>query len=480
MSELPEQNDGYAVSAPDAPSPEVGDHTSGAHPYLDDLPPMSQADYEAYINLVPAEVLPARADAPEADDAWQDGLIMLRRVNKETKEAFFVPCPTAQQNAYLMTRYLPQLRGMFILNEFSQRRTIVRCPPWVQEGRFAPREIMDDDYTRIMMELEKEGLKPTPARAQLAIESICHDRSFHPVRRYFNRLKWDGVARLDKWLAYYLGAERDNPEYLAAIGRKWMVAAVARVFKPGCKFDHMLVLEGKTDIGKSRALRLLATFNGVHYFNDSLTFDTLFDKDTILNIQGALIIEFPEMSGLTKRDSNEVKQWITIQEDRGRPPYGKSIITYPRQFVLAGTTNDEDYLIDDTGNKRFWPVMCGLNIDFDALIADREQLWAEAVHLYHSGAQWWVDDNDHTLIALCRAAQDMRMSHHPWTDIVLRWLEDERRDETTTSEVLIKAVQKPAHYINNADARVVAGILKKNGWKATLKGDKRVRVWVRT
>jgi putative DNA primase/helicase len=476
MSELPEQNDGHAVSAPDAPSPEVGDHTSGAHPYLDDLPPMSQADYEAYINLVPAEVLPVRADATDAE-SWQDDLIMLRRVNKATKEEFYVPCPTAQQNTYLMTRYLPQLRGMFILNEFSQRRTIVRCPPWVPEGRFAPREIMDDDYTRVMMELEKEGLKPTPSRAQLAIESICHDRSFHPVRRYFNRLKWDGVARLDKWLAYYLGAEKDDPDYLAAVGRKWMIAAVARVFKPGCKFDHMLVLEGKTDIGKSRALRLLSTFNGVHYFNDSLTFDTLFDKDTILNIQGALIIEFPEMSGLTKRDSNEVKQWITIQEDRGRPPYGKAIITYPRQFVLAGTTNDEDYLIDPTGNKRFWPVMCGSNIDFAALVADREQLWAEAVHLYHAGEKWWIDDNDHALIALTRAAQSNRMSRHPWEDAVTRWLDEENKDFVTTSELLVKAIQKPLHQIKKGDDREVAGILKTNGWIPHRKGS--VRGWRR-
>jgi predicted P-loop ATPase len=323
---------------------------------------------------------------------------------------------------------------------------------------------MDDDYTRIVMELEREGLRPTPSKAMLAVESICHDRSFHPVRRYFNSLRWDGTARLNRWLAYYLGAEQDNPDYLAAIGRKWMIAGVARVFRPGCKFDHMLVLEGKTDIGKSRALRLLSTFSGVHYFNDSLTFDKIYDKDTILNIQGSLIIEFPEMSGLTKRDANEVKQWITIQEDRGRPPYGKAIITYPRQFILSGSTNNYTYLTDPTGNKRFWPVMCGGKIDFAALESDREQLWAEAVAAYHAGERWWVSEDDTELMELCREAQEQRLTRHPWTDIIMDWVENEGKKFVTTSEVLTKCLNKPSYQIKRSDDMEVADILKLNGW----------------
>lgn len=472
MTEFPEQNDSHAVGASVAPVLYGGEHTP-------DAPPMSQADYEAYISLVPPEVLPVKADSlvDAEDTAWTDELIMVRRVNKKTKEEFFVPEPTAQQNTYLMTRYLPQLRGMFILNEFSQRRMLVKCPPWLGDGKFAPREIQDDDYTRIVMELEKEGMKPSIQRAQLAIESICHDRSFHPVRRYFNALKWDGVPRLDRWLTYYLGAEQDDADYLSAVGRKWLIAAVARVFKPGCKFDHMLVLEGKTDIGKSRALRLLSTFNGVHYFNDSLTFSTLFDKDTILNVQGALIVEFPEMTGITKRDSNEVKHWITIQEDRGRPPYGKGMITYPRQFILAGTTNDEQYLIDPTGNKRFWPVMCGDTIDFDALEKDKEQLWAEAVHRYHDGESWWVKDDDDALINLCRTAQSARLSRHPWEDAVMDWLHQERKDFVTATEVLVKAINKPLHMIKRSDHQEVTGILKTNGWVKKTKNN--VRGWVK-
>lgn len=426
-----------------------------------------EQEYEAYLNLVPVDHVPQQENDP---DAWKKALILVTRKNKETKEEFKAVEEKSQNNIYLMTRYSESLRGIFILNEFSGRKMVVKCPPWQKAAKFKPRDVADDDYARICMELERMGMKPTKDRVASAIESICNDRSFHPVQKYFNNLKWDGTPRLAKWIPYYLGAESDPVEYLEGIGTKWMVAAVARIHQPGCKFDHMLVLEGGTDIGKSAVLRKLATFHGEEYFYDGMTFGMLQDKDTMQKIQGSLIIEFPELSNLHSRDVEDVKQWITIQEDRGRKPYGREPVMYPRQFVLAGSTNNNEYLRDATGNKRFWPVRCGERLDIKALERDREQLWAEAVALYKDGFKWWIPEGD-PLIKLTKVAQEKRMVMHPWQDAVLEYVEG--RNYITTSEILTKKIEIPLGRVKRGDEMAVADILKQNGFMSKSNGRKR-------
>jgi putative DNA primase/helicase len=436
-----------------------------------------QAHAEAveYMALVPDDTLPTTsAGTPPDDDSWKEQLLMVSMTNKATKEVFQKPERKSQNNIYLMTRYHPITRGMFIMNEFSRRKMVVRCPPWERPAKFKPRDVRDDDYSRITMELERMGLAPTRDKAAAAIEAICHDRAFHPVQKYFRSLKWDGTKRLDSWLRDYLFCVSEPAAYLTGVGTKWMVGAVARIFQPGCKFDHMLVLEGATDIGKSKAFRTLSTFHGEEYFYDGMTFAKIGDKDTMQNIQGALIIEFPELSSLQSREVEDVKQWITVQEDRGRKPYGREPVMYPRQFVLAGSTNNSEYLKDQTGNKRFWPVKCGARIDHAGLEVTKSQLWAEAVHLYLQGYQWWIPEGD-PLFQMCAAVAAKRLTTHPWENDVVEYING--KDIVTVSEILIKRIEKKLKEITRGDEMVIAGILKQAGFEKYTDG--KVRSWRR-
>lgn len=445
----------------------LGNSGDDQHP---DPPPITEQEFmedaQRYMALVPDD----RPPVLKGSDDWKASLIMVTMVNKKTKEEFQKPERKSQNNVYLMTRYSEELRGLFIMNEFSCRKMMVRCPPWERPNKFKPRDVRDDDYGRLAMELERMGMLPTKEKVVGAVESICFDRSFHPVQRYFRSLTWDKTKRLQTMLRDLLGAESEPADYLAAVGMKTLVAAVARVMNPGCKFDHMIVLEGPTDIGKSAFLRKLATFHGEEYFYDGMTFGKISDKDTMQNIQGNVIIEFPELSQLGGREVEEVKQWITMQEDRGRKPYGREPVIFMRQFILAGTTNNDEYLKDATGNKRFWPVRCGdRRIDLKAVEAIAPQLWAEAYHLFNAGYPWWIPDND-PMIEMSKLVQLKRMVKHPWTEAVLEYVQS--RDFVTCVEVLIKGLSVELNKVKRAEEMIVADVLKQNGWESSRSGQR--------
>ncbi len=429
---------------------------------------MSEEDWAKFQQNIPIDE-PKVNGIVVKDYDWKSDLLKIWQKDKTSGRYIEIPDPKCQKNIYLMTRYAESLRGIFILNEFSGRKMVVECPPWENQQKFRARDVRDDDYTRVCMELETIGMKPSVDKVVGAIESICHDRSFHPVQRYFSKLKWDETPRLKTWLSYYLGAESDDAKYLEGVGTKWLVAGVARIMQPGCKFDHMMVLEGLTDIGKSEVFRKMATFNGVPYFFDGMTFAKISDKDTMQNLQGFLIIEFPEMSSMHSREVEEIKQWITIQEDRGRKPYGREPVVFRRQFILGGSTNNEQYLKDHTGNKRFWPVMCG-KIDLKSLEADREQLWAEAVHLYKKGYKFWIPEGD-ALIGLSRHEQKKRLITHPWEDAILDYLDN--KDSAIVSRILMDVIGKKLESIKKADEMIVANILKSNGFMKDTNGKSR-------
>ena len=182
---------------------------------------------------------------------------------------------------------------------------------------------------------------------------------------------------------------------MAFIGKKWLTAAVRRAFKPGCKFDHVLVMEGKQGKGKSTALKVLATFGHdveESYFTDAIMIADIQTKDTIQKIQGSIIVELAELAGFNKKDDEEIKRWITLQHDDVRLPYARTTTRFNRQCVLSATTNSYDYLKDAIGNRRYWPVKTE-NIDLEALRADKTQLWAEAVYNFKPGCKF-----DHVLV----------------------------------------------------------------------------------
>jgi len=228
---------------------------------------------------------------------------------------------------------------------------------------------------------------------ELALTKAADDRAYHPIKDYLdNSPKWDGIKRVDELLVKYFGAE-DN-DYTHMVMRKTLCAAVARIYNPGLKFDSMLVLNGHTDLGKSTFFSRLAG----EWFSDSLNFtDMGKGKDAAEKIQGVWIVEIPELAGLSKMDVNNIKGFLSRQDDQYRPSYGRAVENHPRQCIIVGSTNAENagFLRDTTGNRRFWVVRVhgcdskGWNLPE----ADVPQIWAEAKHYWFGGEKLYLDGN---------------------------------------------------------------------------------------
>jgi predicted P-loop ATPase len=317
-------------------------------------------------------------------------------------------------NLILILCHSPAWKNVLGYDDFNARVVIRGRPPWGEERPDAP--LTDHHEAQVRVWFQREA-KINPALGDIgrAVQAAARTRSFHPVLDYFKGLKWDGVPRLDHWLSTYFKAE-DTP-YVRAIGPRWLISAVARIYQPGCKVDHILVAEGLQGKRKSDALRTLAVRD--QWFSDRLSH--LASKDAMLDVAGVLIVEISEMDALTKASSSTAKSFITQQTDRFRPPYGKHITTLPRQCVFAGTINPQigGYLKDATGARRFWPVACGL-VDRDGIERDRDQLWAEAVQRYEAGKPWHLETAQ--LEALATAEQAARFKIDMFEEPIIEWL----------------------------------------------------------
>jgi predicted P-loop ATPase len=261
---------------------------------------------------------------------------------------------------------------------------------------------------------------------------------------------------VESWLQSYFHVE--DSEYVRAIGPRFLISAVARIYKPGCKVDHMLVLEGPQGKQKSEALRTLAINDD--WFTDRLSH--LASKDAVLETAGVLLVEIAEMDALTKATPSAQKSFLSRRRDRFRPPYGKHTISLPRQCVFAGTINPPagGYLKDPTGSRRFWPAACLGMIDRDGLEQVLDQLWAEAVHLFKAGRPWWLETPE--LEALATAEQAARFAVDAWEERIREWLGD--RLDVSIWEILEDALALDhRHWTQSAQKRVVA-ILTRMGF----------------
>ena len=219
-----------------------------------------------------------------------------------------------------------------------------------------------------------------------AMNAISDEYAFHPIREYFRELPdWDGRERVDRLLIDYLGAP-DSP-YVRAVTRKTLCAAVRRAFQPGCKFDNILVLSGPQGIGKSTLIARL----GMGWFTDSLTVSDMNDKTAAEKLQGNWIVELSEMAGMKKAELEKVKSFLSRQDDKYRASYGHRVSSHPRQCVFFGTTNEEGYLRDVTGNRRFWTVPvtgAGRYKPWELDEATTAQIWREAAGLTYDEPLW--------------------------------------------------------------------------------------------
>jgi hypothetical protein len=266
--------------------------------------------------------------------------------------------------------------------------------------------VTDDDIIRIKDFLaHKYRLDAGRDKINDALSAIALENAYHPVREYLENLKWDGVERLGTWLQTYLGAVGDK-DVLDCFGSRTLIGLVRRIYEPGCKFDTVLILEGVQDIGKSTTARIIA---GEEWFSDSDI--NIGDKDAVVSMNGNWVIELAELAALSKRDSESLKQFITRQVDKIRPHYGKRLVAYPRQSIFFGSTNNDEYLKDNTGNRRYWPVKV-TEVDFDSLRRDRDQLLAEAKEAYFLGFPSYLDPRaEPDLYVKVQREQAKRMVH---------------------------------------------------------------------
>ncbi len=326
--------------------------------------------------------------------------------------------------------------------------------PLVPEPDFVPRVCSDADVSIVQERLQRLGLKRISRDVvHQAIDARAHECAFHPLRDYLNAQRWDGVARLESLFPSYFGSE--DTDYTHAIGAMFLVSMVARILTPGCKADHLPVIEGRQGTLKSTGCQVL----GGRWFSDSLP-DVSSGKDVSQHLRGKWLIEVSEMHAMSRAEATQLKAFITRTDERYRPSYGRKEVLEPRQCVFIGTTNKDTYLRDETGGRRFWPVKAG-TINVDALARDRDQLFAEAVARFREGASWWPDkDFEQRHIQPEQAA---RYEADAWQEPIAAYVD--KHDRVTVGEIAREALGIETSRIGTADQRRIAAVLDQLGWR---------------
>lgn len=369
---------------------------------------------------------------------------------------------------------VPEVQGLVAFNEFTNDVEKLRPTPWgTQAG------VWDEvDELEMGNWLTRTLWLPSMPRGTLeeCVAMVAKRHRYHPVRDRFESLRgqWDQVPRLSTWLSRACleedeWDERDGlQQYLARVGT-WLVMAIcARVLNPGCKFDYMTIFEGPQGYGKSTLSRLLAW----DWFAD--TGLMLGDKDSYQNLQGVLVYEWGELDSLTKSEVRQVKQFISSAKDRFRASFDRRAKDYPRQVVFIGTTNEGHYLVDGTGNRRMWPVRITRRVDLDWVLANREQMFAEAMHRLDAGERFHPTAKEERELFVPQ--QQQRMVDNAIEAAVLRYLYDENQrvsptgengslvNEVVLSDLLTKlgiSLDKQTHVI----VRQAAAALDHAGWE---------------
>ncbi|MBH1939854.1 hypothetical protein I5677_02960 [Mobilitalea sibirica] len=416
-----------------------------------------------------------QATAEFTEDTWQTAL----ELDKQGK------IKDTLDNIVLIIRNDPELQSL----AFNKHRDGIDARnglPWSQmkEGW------NDSDNAALKVYISNKYGVYSPTKTKDAILAVAAERAYHPIKEYLDNLSdWDGIDRVETLLVDYFGAT-DN-SYTKAVTRKTMVAAVARIYHPGTKFDSVLILNGPQGIGKSTFFAKLAG----DWFSDSLTLTDMKDKAGPEKLQGYWMLELGELAGMRKTDVEVVKSFISRCDDKYRASYGVNVESHPRQCVIVGSTNAESgFLRDITGNRRFWPVRIsgnGKKKAWQMSVYDVEQIWAETLVLYEKGEKLYLEGDD---VHLATSEQDDAMESDEREGLVRTYLDTllpedwdtmsayERRNFLNGSEfggeshvgtvertlvcnmeIWCECFGKEAAAMKPADSYAIAGIMKKIG-----------------
>ncbi len=383
------------------------------------------------------------------------------KINSKT----FAPLPSVTN----LVKYLRAGAARVRWNTRSQAIEWVANPP-VISGE-TPRPFEDHETVALIEYVDTEVDTVYGVQAmQLALDRVAHERPYDPVVEYLDGLPaWDEVPRIDNWLVDVYACEAE--EITKVFGRKWLISAVARAMRPGCKADAMIVVEGPQGRFKSTALEELF---GVEFYSDNLPKGL--DKDAELHCLGKWLVELSELSSIKGQEKEHTKAFLSRKETSVRPPYGRAERVVKRACVFAGTTNSDQYLNDETGNRRYWPVRTSDNkADLAYVREHRDQIWAEALHRYRAGETWWLTAEEE------EEAERVRQNRYVW-DIWTEKVEEyvNGRDMLTSYQIMQEALDCTGK-IERRDQHRIAAIMRALGWESkVVRLDGRVaRRWVR-
>lgn len=354
-----------------------------------------------------------------------------------------------KKNVTNLLMYLQNLR------EFGAS---IRWNELAQRVEWKGEQVTDSDLITMRLILEAQDFEPPTGDLLPTVIRHAKDNAYHPVRDYLNNLRWDKTKRLDYWLHHCLGAA--NSEFNRLVGRKTLIAAVARAFQPGCKVDTVLVIEGEQGVQKSTGIERLF---GEQWTAGSVN---LFDQHNkmVMSMMGAWCVELAEFTAITKsgdKGQAAVKGLISTRVDRVVLPYAKVLSEHPRQCVFFGTINpgETGYLTDTTGNRRYWPVKVA-KADLGLIEDRRDQLWAEAVHAYRDGERWWLEgaEND-----LAEDAVSEREEIDAWVEIYGEKLAGVM---STTITQALQSIGVPYERMDKKALNRTAAALRRLGFKS--------------
>lgn len=381
------------------------------------------------------------ASKPTREPSWQDRF--QRNDNGDIRADI--------ANAKLVLDNDPRWDGVLGYCRFSYRIMKRRDPPFANgvEGEWTD---TDTDRLRIWLS-EKYGFTPKNADALGAVVVCAEGSPFHPVREYLSSIMWDEKPRVKQWLTNYLGAEASD--YHSLVGQMWLIGAIARVMQPPVKVDNVIIFEGLQGLGKSTTLSILAG----EWFTDTPL--EIGAKDGFQQMQGVWVIELAELDSFNKAESTRAKQFFGASVDKYRPSYGRMVQAFARQCVFAGSTNQEAYFKDASGNRRYWPVKCTA-VHKNDLQRDRDQLWAEAFEMYQQGVKWWPPNEYKHLF---EAEQDDRFEEDVWQEPIETFLRNTTKERVTAYDIMSDALGMLAGNMKPPEQKRIGQILMRLGWQ---------------